>query len=87
MTHSQLRLKINRHVGSVTQTTKCKGVKNKVQLPGKIIKMKKEDTKEVELLKKKEQYHEKCRQGKESVSSKQWVVLFGFQQRLGAESP
>ena len=72
----------------MTQTTKCTGIKNKVQLPGKIIKMKKEDRKEVELLKKKkEQYHEKCRQGKESVFSKQWVVPFGFQQRLGAESP
>lgn len=51
--------------------------------------MNKEDRKEVELLKKKkkEQYHEKCRQRKESVSRRQWVVLFGFQQRLGVESP
>lgn len=37
----------------MTQTTKCKGIKNRVQLPGKIIKMNKEDRKEVELLKKK----------------------------------
>lgn len=36
------------------QTTKYKGIKYKVQLPGKIIKMRKEDRKEVELLKKKE---------------------------------
>lgn len=71
------------------QTTKYKGIESKVQLPGKIVKTREEDRKEVELLKKKkrEQYHERRRQGKESVSSKQRVALFGFQQRLGAESP
>lgn len=49
--------------------------------------MRKEDRKEVELLKNIEQRHGKRRQGKESISSRPWMVWFGFQQRLGTEQP